>query len=411
MSELILENYRFPAAILPATQDELRARAIERRAIDASTLDGETPYFFSAEISNNKLDSYFTRMAQTTLRNYAEDAATGVSFLYAHDNAEVIGRSTDGRFVGGQGNGVARVEADFFAVPGLRLGAVESDQVIRALRLGVIRDVSVGFYGGELLCSICGRDIMRDWECRHYPGFKYEVEHDGKTEETTCTADVENARLAEVSGVYKGSTPGAVVLKAERDAAEGIIKPEARQLIEQRYRIHLPDRRVVVPGVGEGTMSTKRETAENPPAEEEKPVQADPPADTEPEGETDEQRSVRELVTRAGLPAETAHKSPLSALRAVVAECERLRPLADAGTRYTERLREKVVQEQVRAVGRASEAFKAMVSRASDIELVALLEDLGAKGDEIFTGGRQTKDAPDSTQAPERRIPNAAHAG
>lgn len=411
MSEFALDTYRFPAAVLLATQDELRARALERRAVDAAALEGEAPYFFSATISNNKLDSYYTRMAQSTLRNYAEDAAAGVSFLYSHDNAEIVGRSTDGRFVGAQGNGVAHVEADFFAVPGLQLGSVQSDQVIRALRLGVIRDVSVGFYGGELMCSICGRDIMRDWECRHYPGFKYEVEHDGSTEEVICTADVENARLAEVSGVYKGSTPGAVIMKAERDASEGVIKPEARALIEQRYRIHLPDRRVIAPGVGEGNM--KRETEQNAPAEEEKPETppADPPADTEPEqGETEEQREVKSLLTRAGVANVTA-ATLQTAARALAAECERLRPLADVGTQYRADLTAAVVREAVRA-GFGEETYKGVCAAASIETLKRMLEEFGAQADAVFKPGRSTVDVPETGAREQRRTtPNAAYAG
>jgi hypothetical protein len=400
-----------PAAVILRSQVEARAQAIERRALDESALEGETPFFWSAEISNGRLDSHYTRMDVSSLRNYAQDAEAGVSFLYGHDNREVIGRSLGGQFVGGQGNGVARVLADFYSVAGIQLGTVSSDQVIRAIRTGILRDVSIGFYGGELECSICGRDILRDWECRHYPGFKYEVEHDGKTEEVMCTADVKNAHLAETSSVYKGSTPGAVVVKAERDAEAGTMKPEARQLIEQRYRIHLPEKRVVAPGHKERNEVAEREAdttqpggAENAPGTEQgnPPSAQDPPAPPQSDASaTDEAREVSQLLTRAGV-TNASVTTPLLAVRALVDECERLKPLADDGERYRTRLRERVVQEQVRAVGTASESFKGMVSRATVGELEGLLVDLGAKGDEVFGGGRRTVDGTDLPDEPER---------
>src|SRR5207237_1317799 len=71
-----------------------------------------------------------------------------------------------------------------------------------------------------------------------------------------CTADVENAHLAEVSSVYKGSTPGAIITKAEHDAKAGLLTPQLRSLIEHRCHVTLPDKRVVVPGHGDTAAVT-----------------------------------------------------------------------------------------------------------------------------------------------------------
>lgn len=266
MSEETLDNYfEFPAQITCRTQSELRALALERSTFDQAALDKYNPFFFSAEISNGRFDSHSTRMAQSSLKNYATEAQSGVSFLYSHDVRELMGRSMGGQFIGAQGNGVARVTSDFFITPGLRLGEVESDQMILAIDSGTLTDVSIGFFGGQWICSICGNDIW-DWygECRHYPGYKAEVQADGKTERVLCTADVEDAHLAETSGVYKGSTPGAMIEKANRQAREGSLDPGTRRFLEQRLHIHLPEKRVIVPGhTAEETSEMSEAAREN----------------------------------------------------------------------------------------------------------------------------------------------------
>jgi hypothetical protein len=228
---------------------------------------------------------------------------------------------------------------------------------------------------------------------------------------------VENARLAETSGVYKGSTPGAVIVKAERDAEAGTMKPEARQLIEQRYRIHLPEKRVQVPGHKERTEVAEREAepVTPPPAEQgdAPPIAAPPAAELPPAvnpPSDEEEREVAQLLTRAGVTNEKA-KTAILAARALAAEVERLKPLADDGTKYRERLRERVIQEQVRATGGANESFKSLVSRATVTELEGMLPDLAKRGNELFGGGRQTVDEaeePPVTRVPE--VPDAAFA-
>lgn len=383
--------HEFPSLVVrPLRAAELRQLALEREVFDEEGLTKYEPYFFSAEISNGRLDSHFTRMAQSTLKNFAVEAQAGVSFLYAHDNRELIGRSFGGQFIGGQGNGVARVVADFYVTPGLRLGQTESDQIIRAIDSGTLRDVSAGFYGGEWICSICGNDVW-DWQnCRHYPGCKSEVQADGKTEIVVCTADVGDAHLAEESGVYKGSTPGAMIAKAERQAKEGTLEPKTRAYLERHLRIHLPDKRVSVPGHSEErTMPEPKD--ETPKATE---------------SAAEEERQVSELLTRAGITDATV-KTPLAAARALATECERLKPLADVGTQYRADLSAAVVREAVRA-GFGEETYKGLCASASVETMKRILEELGAKGDSIFRGGRQTVDESEESKPARRKAPAAA---
>lgn len=209
-------------------QYELNARAAEY--LDASTLEQFPPFYWRAEISNDLLDSHFTHMSEKTLKNYAEDAARGVAFLKGHDWRQLpIGYSLDSEF---STDSRMKVIADFYTVSGLE----ETNDLITRMKTGLVRDVSVGFYGGRAICDLCGADF---WECRHWPGLKYE-EKDGDTVRTElATFTIEDARLSEVSAVFDGSTPQAMILKAQRFAARGELTAQQVEILEQRYRVNL----------------------------------------------------------------------------------------------------------------------------------------------------------------------------
>lgn len=240
MSELSGMKFTHPAAIIrrAMSAEELMKLAVGR-APDPKAFEEFPPLFFPAEATNNRLDSYFTRMAQSSLKNYAAEAAAGVSFQDSHRTdglAYMMGRTLTGEFKGAQGNGVARVVVDIYTVENL----ADTNNFISKYRTGIAKDVSIGFYGGRHVCSTCGLDMMT-WDCWHYPGREYEVEEENADGSKTvrkevATADVEDAHLAEVSAVYHGATPGAVILKALRDVEEGRMKPDVARFLEQRYR-------------------------------------------------------------------------------------------------------------------------------------------------------------------------------
>jgi len=242
-----------PASIARrATTGTLLDLAKRGSAVDPTVFDETPPFFWLAEISSSRVDVFYTQMRESTLRNFADEAAAGVSFQNSHTTDTLgFGRSLTGQFFGPGGNGVMRVEADFYTIPGLRLHDVSTDDFIRGVRAGVLVDVSVGFYGGSLPCSICGRDMVRDWDCCHVPGLRYDTRDDAQlvVHNDIAIGYVEDAHLAEVSVVYDGATPGASIVKAQQEALNGRMPPESIRLIENRYRINLPTRRVVVPGI------------------------------------------------------------------------------------------------------------------------------------------------------------------
>lgn len=238
----------------------VRLVSTERRAEITELLKGrytldEDPnslFLWDAEISNDLLDSHFTHMDEQTLRNYAEDTEIGVAFLRAHNWKELpIGYSVSGTFdVDG---GKQRVVSGFYTVRGIP----ETDGLIKRMESGLLRDVSVGFWGGTMRCDICQQDF---WDCRHYPGLKYEEKKGDVVTTLLATYTIEDARLSEVSGVFDGSTPDAMILKAQRGAKSGDLTLQQIQQLEQRYRISLPDKKIYTvpkPTQGEAKMNEK----------------------------------------------------------------------------------------------------------------------------------------------------------
>lgn len=218
--------------LMPHDRTALLAKA--RRFVGEDTVDEEI-FTFRAEISNDLLDSHFTHMAESTLTNYNEDANTGVAFLRGHNWRELpIGYSMESLLEDVAGR--KRVVTDFYTVRGLP----DTNDLIHRLNARLVRDVSVGFGGGTMRCDICSNDF---WECRHWPGLKYEVKDGDVMRDVVATFTIEDARLSEVSGVFDGSTPQAMILKAERFAAAGLLSQEEAYKLERQYRMSLPMKR------------------------------------------------------------------------------------------------------------------------------------------------------------------------
>ncbi|MGD9892665.1 MAG: hypothetical protein AB7R89_06130 [Dehalococcoidia bacterium] len=370
---------------LIASDDELLKLA-RKRALDDSTFDEFPPFFFGGEISNGRWDSYDTKMGVSTLRNYAKDASAGVAYLRAHNNREdATGASLKGLFLKADGDSeFDRVQADFY-VPQTP-GNVEH---VTRIKTGVIRDLSVGFSGGEWICSICGRDMM-DWfardYCPHFLGFSYPIE--GGEETQVARATIENARLIEVSGVYKGATPGAAIAKARALAGEGMLDELTRDLIQVRYRVSLPGPSRRFPGIDalpsepgeESARGESQEVAMGTTSEERQ---------TEPALTPTEEALVRLLAARSAV---RDGETPIEALTRLLDEADRLRPLADDGRAYRADLISAALAEGVRAYGDgfAQETYRAVLESSTLDVIKRMRDDWQAVGDKQFPGGRQT---------------------
>lgn len=455
----------FPARVLtlgPGDVERLAGLVRDQHAFDPTILDERAPFFWPAEISSNRLDAYYTKMSPSSLRNYAADAAAGVAFQNSHRHDELgFGRSLTGTYE--ETTELARVLAEFYTIPGLRLNGVSTDDFILGLRSGLLKDVSIGFYDAFFRCSICGQNIF-SWDCPHIPGVKYpQVSARGDViGEELAFAWVENAHLSEVSVVYDGATPGAAILKAQQEADGGRLRPEVAGLLEARYRIKLPGSGRHWSGAatseklrGEGKMPEGNE--------EERAASAAPPVDTHALADTvglgltigamlglaeggDVVAAVRNLRDQVaalqaaqvdagvklaereralqaeidGLCSQHAAASQgASAAEQRATEAERkvaeLQPLADDGRQYRADVLAEAMAEGVRAYGDAFavELYRNVLETAPLATVKRMRDDWRTVGDRLFQGGRQTTDKsePAETQPKKNGTPDAAFLG
>jgi len=368
MDDLIAQN--FPAHIHLGT-DRATPAQLQKKLSDVvrdpAILDQYPPVFWTAEISSNTTDAYATRMAPSTLKNFAADATAGVAFQNAHrtdDQDHTLGRSLMARYIGpnaeGRPDGVAAVEADFYTLRGLKPSA---DMFLNDMMAGIANDVSVGFHGGWYRCALCNRDMFdySDWQnaCPHVPGMRYPVfDKAGKAtdERVLATADIEDARLAEVSTVYSGATPGASILivKARQLSDAGKLDPERARILEARYRINLPGAHRAFAGFTPSKEAPVGETVtqERTPATEER---ATPPTEERAietriaAATTAREGDIRAALATVGLSCEG--DDLLAAIRSQGASLTELRARADDGTAYRADLITQVLDEGVRAFG------------------------------------------------------------
>jgi hypothetical protein len=440
-----------------ASRTELLTKLQARNVLDPTIFEEHPPFLWGAQISSTRLDAYYTRMSATTsLKNFADDAETapGVSFQNSHNSRELgFGRSIAGKFIGAQGNGIAFTRADFYTIPGVQLGSVSTDDLIAGIRSGLVADVSIGFYNARFICNICGRDMARDWACPHIPGFFYNpaAPDDWHTdpEGTMAIATVEDARLAEVSAVYDGATPGATINQIYRAADSGQLPRNVARYLESHYRINLPSARLLIPG-GAPTqeepmaVSLTQGADQAPPADALAPVRAalqtagvptehatDPiagiswlaqergrllPFQTQVAALEGQVRTLQEQIPAAedvraaqALRAEVEQLRPFAeevrALRpladenkrltALVAELEPLRTAAADGKTYRDDLLESALKEGRRAYGADFQEtlYKGILEREGLPVLKRFREDWKAMADKQFPSGRLSIDA------------------
>lgn len=166
-------------------------------------------YAFACVMATDGLTTHGTRLGASSLRNFAVDAGKGVPYLIDHDTrGGIYGYTYTAQFDAAKNEALAGVFIPVGRKPG-GYTKKSSDQEIADIAAGMRREVSVGFGGAltQFVCDLCGKDVFSD-ECIHLPGMRFEGQ--------LSTASVENARLLELSGVYKGSCPGAVIGKSER---------------------------------------------------------------------------------------------------------------------------------------------------------------------------------------------------
>lgn len=414
---------------------EAQLELIRAQYVDQTYLDSHPVFVFQAEVSNNQLDAYWTRMHESSLRNFVEDAQRGVAFMNSHrtggiatDAEQPYGRSFDATLIGagGRGNARQRVE-EWFYIPRAAMpngpGRASSDNIIESILTGTGRDISIGFHGGEFRCSICDRDMGRDWACWHMPGFSYAVQDkDGKDtdQQVTALAWIHNAHQVEASSVYDGATPGCMVKKALRMADDGVFKRDMIDLLEQRYRIHIPYRMqasgVTLPQAQEEHMANENEERSAP---TEQPQGAENPAVA-----PIDLSGLRTALSARGVSLQSSVADIELVVRTLLDENARMaefctdenRRWVDEGKHYRQTVTDDALKELVRTYAGTEktppvEMYRALFQNASLEHIETLRDDWRAQADRVIPSGRTTTErAPDDEkkESTGRRIPAGA---
>lgn len=397
----------------------------EKVAFDPEIFAQNPPYTFRAEISSDRMDAYGTRMHPSSLKNYAEDADQGVALQNSHRSDELpMGHSYRGRYASPstQPDQIAKTHADFYVVPGMKLNEVHSDDFICGIRSGVIRDVSVGFYGGHYRCTICGERLLGindqgEFDCGHVPMLTYRVKlASGDEDDQQAATWVHDARLAEVSTVYDGATPGAGIIKAKQMAESGRLNPMQSRFLETQYRVKLygagryfaldpKPGRYFAPPSSENRMSEPLPITHDP--ANGLPVSTDPAHDSTVPPAAD----LAALLAEHGL---TTTGDPLDTVRALIRDAQGLtrpdpkppadpspppeeravpvqeRDLADARA-YRQRTIEEAKREAVRALGNDfdADAYVARWNQLPVVDVARERDQYAVIAGKFFPGGRR----------------------
>ncbi len=387
---------------LAGGEQELALQTINARFAQKALNADQVFLLPPAEMSNQNLDSYFTRMAESSLRRYEADGKSGVPLMNSHrrlmPSPELpLGQSYDARLekdgdpsqAGANGN--LRLVEMFYMLRGLEVNGNRTDDLIRGIEGGVYRDVSIGFAGGWYRCGLCGKELVpmamllgrKGDFCEHVPGVRY----DGQA----AFAWVEDAYQVEGSLVYAGATPEAVLRKAKWAAETGRLAHGDVSVLEDRWGIRIAGGPLYMAARAEGeeqegvTEMTKEEVLAL--VQERAPELADRVnAAEEPVGalvaawvdaqkhraDTDKAREAAIAELREQVDARQRGLDELTArLAEAQAQVTMLEPLAKDGQAYRTDLVDQAVAARVRAQGDAfdAEAYRKVLA-AQPVEYV-----------------------------------------
>lgn len=197
MSDLLHKSFSAEHTKIAPKPSDLEA--IQKHA--PTPVDEEAVFVGHMTVCNDSVDRSHERFTRAYLKRFAE-TLPGKALMPGHNYGELpIGRIYDAEVrKTGEGHELhARYYVD-----------ARDEKTVRAIELGVYKDVSIGFKAGPRLCDLCERDydgltkgVTKD-ACEHIAGELY----DGQT----CTltyAEPQKAEAMETSFVWLGCQYGA----------------------------------------------------------------------------------------------------------------------------------------------------------------------------------------------------------
>lgn len=216
---------------LPQTDEDALARINALRDPSAEPLTLEDVYIHYAEAANSSfIPDRYGFLSRKTLKNIATDASAGFAFMNSHRTGGMshpselpYGKTFAGRYEKAD-DGSERTMIGFYMLRGQYPNGPNgpsTDSMHAGITGGTLFDVSVGLYGGEALCDICG-NCVDDWdECPHVPGTDYgmsadqmQAQKDRGVPDGCATYTLDDSHCGETSAVFDGAVPGAGFRKA-----------------------------------------------------------------------------------------------------------------------------------------------------------------------------------------------------
>lgn len=168
---------------------------------------------------------YSITMNNKMLNSLKKSYRQGVGLLASHNNSRLpFGRTFDAEVTVDMvdGDSVETMYVDHYVVTHVKgedgekiplqteINGMTTQDIVNHIDVGHTFDTSIGFSMSEMNCSICKHDI-RDRECRHIPGGEYEVQNGDKTENVRCNIIAADGEGLENSLVYAGAVDRAII--------------------------------------------------------------------------------------------------------------------------------------------------------------------------------------------------------
>lgn len=217
---------RYAVGKLPTTMDEALSLINATLPDGATALVADDVYIHYLEAASGAfIADRGMFLSESTLRNIAQDAATGIAFMNSHADGALshpaelpMGKTFAGRHEQLR-DGTLRTRLAFYMLRGVQPNGAQgpsTDDLHRMIVGGTATDVSVGLHGGDRICDVCGNNLADSDLCTHSPGTHHNLTADQRKAQEArgvpkgrASYTLDDAHMHEVSAVYDGAVPGA----------------------------------------------------------------------------------------------------------------------------------------------------------------------------------------------------------
>jgi hypothetical protein len=216
----------------------------------------------------------------------------------------------------------------------------------------------------------------------------------GDLQPRMAIAWIVNARLAEVSGVYDGATPNAMIEKATNFAARGLLSPSERSILEHNYRMILPKSASTA---DPGKRRSETDVSNSQKKEGERKMEVDEKVNEALSKEAD---GLTSLLRSLGIVKPEEKVLTVSdGTRKMEVEIVRLREIETQLSEFKKAETEDAIAQGVRAQGDKfdKERYTKLFERASVAEVRTFGKEWEAAADASLAGGRRSKEDGDDT--------------